>query len=117
MTKELQEKDKDIEQLQEELIEARESSAGGDQEMLQKLQDLMVSLQLKDQDMKKQGELLDHLVQEKEEFEKQLEEARMEVGAKEAEASTIRTYFDKSEADKDKLQEELTQLRKAHTKA
>ena len=44
----IEDKEKDIEQLQEELIDARNSSSGGDEELLKKLQDLMVSLQLKD---------------------------------------------------------------------
>lgn len=63
--------------------------------------------------MQKQGELLDQMIQDKEEKEREAEEARMELGAKEAEVVTIRSYFERAEAEKEKLESENAQLRKA----
>lgn len=61
--------------------------------------------------MQKQGELLDQMIQDKEEKEREAEETKMELGAKEAEVVTIRSYFERSEAEKEKLESENAKMR------
>ena len=65
--------------------------------------------------MQKQSELLDHMIQEKDDKEREFDEVMVELGAKKAEVSTIKSYFEKAEAEKDKLQEEALSLKKIHT--
>jgi len=76
---------------------------GEDQDLMQKLQELMVSLQLKEKDMQTQHGQIEELRSNNELREMEFQELQNQVNEKKAELTTVRAFFDKGEAEKDLL--------------
>ncbi len=74
---------------------------GEDQDLMQKLQELMVSLQLKEQDMQNQNAVIEELKASHELRELEMNELQAQVNEKAAEVTTIRSFFDKAEEQKE----------------
>lgn len=83
---------------------------GEDQDLMQKLQELMVSLQLKERDMQNQHAQIEELRANNELRDMEFRELQNQVNEKSAELTTLRSFFDKAEAEKDLLSHQVNDL-------
>ena len=79
---------------------------GEDQDLMQKLQDLMVSLQIKDKDMNAQSTVIDELRVNLDLKEVEFQELISQISLKDAEITTVRNFFEKSELKNDSLEKD-----------
>ena len=79
---------------------------GEDQDLMQKLQDLMVSLQIKDKDMNAQSRVIEELRVNLDLKEVEFQELNSQISLKDGEITTVRNFFEKSELKNDSLEKD-----------
>ncbi len=77
---------------------------------MQKLEQLMVSLQLKEKDMKDQARQIVELKKDAQIKDEEIIELNDQLNAKDAEITTVKNYFEKSELDQDELRQQMDAL-------
>lgn len=76
----------------------------------------MVSLQLKEKDMKDQARQIVELKKDAELRDEEIIELNDQLNAKDAEITTVKNYFEKSELDQDELRQQMDALKDQNAK-
>ena len=80
-----------------------------------KLEQLMVSLQLKEQDMHKQGETISLLKEQLDAKVAEMEVIESQLNDKDAEITTVKSYFEKIQNENEKLLKDIDKMRRELT--